>query len=180
MVLILRNEQMASLGATAGAGFVDAMCRHLRQHFSAALEELPSDELRVRVVSALHDASVLGLISRRDSCRYLNLCATYGWQFDRVAGQEWMQRCLTDESVSSPGARLDRLVDQCLHRLEVEAHDEALRKKYAPTPEPPDELIIESKEAPEAIDKAGAPEDRGGASDLDDDRILEGKVGQKP
>jgi hypothetical protein len=175
MMLMVRRQQLRALGLSQRQQFVDEMCKHLRRHFTAPLRALDEPALRAHVTEALDAAAALGLASRRDGCRYLNLCATYGWRFLQAPANEWMRRCMGDSQVGSMSARLDLLVDGCLQRREVDAQDRLLAEKHGrQSPALVRELLLDKKPpvtAPDQIEAEDAPAPFA-SRDVDDDRIL--------
>ena len=74
-------------------------------------------------------AASYGLTSQQQACRFINLAAAYGWDFDSNPDLLWMRKILTDTSPGRPGERLDRLVQTCLHRQSIEEHNRVLRQQ---------------------------------------------------
>jgi len=127
-MLRISHAQHAILAAARRRQTIDLLCAHLRDHFAADLAGMGQHALRRRVVLAVRRAAAYGLATPRDYCRYLNLAATYGWDFDTHPAHAWMHACLADPQVGDPGQRLARLVDQCLYRERVARHNRALRQ----------------------------------------------------
>lgn len=130
-MLIIRKEQFEALAAAHRDHFVEEMCRHLRDHLPGQVAGVEDAVLRHRVSQAVGRAAGYGLTSRRDCCRYLNVAALYGWEFDRAPENAWMRRYLEDPQVSSPSDRLGLLVDQCIHRMRVEEENRRLAEEFA-------------------------------------------------
>jgi hypothetical protein len=127
---IIRMQQGLALQRAREAQFRREMAEHLRTHFPERTTGLDARELDVHVERALQAARGYGLASRRELCRFLNLCGLHGWDFDRRPRNAWMKAMLTDPDVTGPGARLDRLVEHCLHRLELESHRIRLDREF--------------------------------------------------
>jgi hypothetical protein len=120
-MIVFTRAQMALFAAEQRARFVARMCAYLRDQFQDELWALTSQELQRRVEAALARADELGLHTERDCCRYLNLAVLYGWDFERREATAFMGAMLRDPAVGSPGRRLQRLVEECMHR-EAIAH----------------------------------------------------------
>jgi hypothetical protein len=119
-MIVIRQAQIEALGAVRRQQFVDAMCARLRLHFHDRLAATGAGALRQQVQAALHRAQYYGLASERDLCRFLNLAAYYGWDFDGRPEHGWMRQYLVDAAAGSPSQRLHRLVRACLARIDYE------------------------------------------------------------
>ncbi|CAM4303243.1 MULTISPECIES: hypothetical protein [Myxococcus] len=127
---IIRTQQGLTLQHASEARFRREMVEHLRTHFPERTTGLEARELDAHVERALQAARDYGLASRRELCRFLNLCGLHGWDFDRRPRNAWMKAMLTAPDVTAPGARLDRLVEHSLHRLELESHRTRLEGEF--------------------------------------------------
>lgn len=128
-MLIIRHAQLQLLAQAPRERFIDDMLVHLYRYFPTVSWLLTPEELRAQVDAVIRRAAVYQLRSPQQVCRFLNLAAVHGWEFDRAPDAGWMRGILTDSSLAEPGERLDRLVQGCLHRQEVEAHNLALRQQ---------------------------------------------------
>lgn len=129
-MLVIRDEQLARLAEEGRRRFIAAMVAHLRRHFHGELWAVGDEELAARAAQACDRAAAYGIRSERDVCRFLNLAAKFGWDFDRSPETSWMRAMLTDTSITSPGLRLDCLVDECLHRSEAAESNARLRGRF--------------------------------------------------
>jgi len=132
-MLTIRDAQLTILRAPQRERFIDAMCQHLRHHFQEELAALDDNRLKLKVSQSLKRAATYGVTSQQDSYRYLNLAATYGWEFDQDPDLSWMQRYLTDPHITHASERLNLLVDQCIYRIDVEAHNRQLQEEFGMT-----------------------------------------------
>lgn len=126
-MLVIRRAQWQLLAQAPREQFLDEMLAHVRVHFPTPCWLLTPEELRAQVDAVVRRAGSYGLTSRRQACRFLNLAAHYGWAFDSDPGLRWMRDILTDTGLADPGERLDRLVQVCLRRHEIETRNLALR-----------------------------------------------------
>ncbi|HEX8244896.1 MAG TPA: hypothetical protein VF541_15415 [Longimicrobium sp.] len=129
-MLTVRNGQLAALADERARDFAERMCRHLRHEFPAETAALGDAELRTAVDAALARARAWGLASGEELCRWLNLCACFGWAFDRDPALPWMRAALADAGGGAPGERLHLLYERALHRLETEARNRRLREAF--------------------------------------------------
>ena len=129
-MLTIRNAQMEVLSAQQRQKFVDAMCEFLRLQFKQELQGISQTSLQAKVSAALNSASRYGLRSHRDCCRYLNLAVTYGWEFEQLPENAWMREYLTDPNAGNPSQRLQRLISQCIYKMEVEENNRQMREAF--------------------------------------------------
>ncbi len=133
-MLRINQTQMQALAQQAHEHFITDMVTHLRTYFPTVAWLLTPDELRKQVIACIERASHYQLTSQQQVCRYLNLAANYGWNFDSDPDLLWMHKLLTDTSLTQPGERLDHLVQTCLHRQSIEEHNLALRQQLGLVP----------------------------------------------
>jgi hypothetical protein len=129
-MLTIRSAQMQVLSAQQRRQFVESMCAFLHNQFKEELEGMSQSSLHLQVSDAIDRARGYGLRSHRDCCRFLNLAVIYGWEFDRLPENAWMQECLTDPNVGDPSQRIQRLVSQCVYRMEVEESNRKIREGF--------------------------------------------------
>lgn len=141
-MLNINPAQMLALSQQAREQFIANMVKHLRIHFPAVAWLLTADELRNEVINCITRAANYQLITQQQICRFLNIAAYYGWEFDSNPDLLWMHNILTDTSLTQPGERLDHLVQTCLHRQNIEQHNLALRTQLGLIP-------VETKTEPE-------------------------------
>lgn len=133
-MLTIRDAQLHILALPAREQYIDAMLGHLYRYFPAMAWSLTLDELRHQVNRLIEHAATYRLHSQQQVCRFINLAATYGWEFDRDSGLRWMHRILADASSGEPSDRLDRLLETCLHRQRIEEHNHALAQQARQEP----------------------------------------------
>ena len=129
-MLTIRREQMAALGERRSKDFERFMLRHLRECFPRALDALGDGDALVLIHDTLERARRYDLRSEADGCRFLNLAASFGWDFELRPERAWMLAMLRDPDVSSPSQRLRILVDECVHRARIESHNRSLRAAF--------------------------------------------------
>ncbi|NRR30246.1 hypothetical protein HSX11_08600 [Oxalobacteraceae bacterium] len=127
-MLTIRRSQLRAMGCFAHTQYVDAMVAHLYDYFPALAWPLTRSEVGGLVHAAIEHAAAYGLTTQQQVCRFINLGAAYGWQFDSDPNLPWMRAILTDTSLAQPAERLDRLIQTCLYRQRIEAHNRALRQ----------------------------------------------------
>jgi len=133
-MLTIRDSQLQILRQQPREQFVDDMLAHLYSYFPAIAWLLTPDELRYQVNTIIERAAVYQLTSRQQVCRFINLAAAYGWEFDGDPNLLWMRSILTDTSLPQPSERIDRLVQTCLHRQRIEEHNQALHQQLGLAP----------------------------------------------
>lgn len=79
---------------------------------------------------AVDRAKSYGLRSERDVCRFLNLSAVLGADFDRLPDFKWIADELSSRDVSSPSARLDRVFAQLQSDAEREQRNQAVLEEF--------------------------------------------------
>lgn len=141
-MLKISQAQMDALSQQARAQFIANMVNHLRNYFPAMAWLLTPDELRSQINTCIERAAHYQLTTQQQVCRFLNVAASYGWEFDRDPDLLWMQKILTDKTLMQPGERLDHLVQTCLHRQGIEEHNLALRTQLGL-------IALETKTEPE-------------------------------
>lgn len=128
-MLVIRRPQLQRLGYLSREQFVDEMTGHVYRYFPDLAWSLTLDELRNCLGTTIRRADAYGFTSRQQLCRFINLAATYGWEFDTDADLEWMRTILTDGALTNPSERLNRLIDVCMHRQRIEEHNQQLRQQ---------------------------------------------------
>lgn len=114
-MLVVRDSQRQALLDVRIAQWIDELSVHVERWFPLAGAGLSALQLREQVAQTLEWAQQAhGFTSRRDSMRYINLAAAHGWDFEARPENDWMVQYLRDPDVSSPSARLSRLVQRCL------------------------------------------------------------------
>jgi hypothetical protein len=126
-VLTIRPTQVVALASTVRDRFVRQMCSHLQTHFPGPVACQTPAELEHTIRRCLAAAEGYGLVSERDACRYLNLAAHYGWNFDRDPDLVWMRQRLRDATSGPPSERLESLVAECVRRQAVARANAAMR-----------------------------------------------------
>ena len=125
--LLIRPAQFSVLEAQRDQDLHESLVRHLILHFPET-RELSKGELSSRVARVVERArSHYGLESAQAVCRYLNFCAALGWDFDLGESGTEIRAMLTDRSVSSPDARLYRLVEQYIYRERLRLRNRQVR-----------------------------------------------------
>ncbi len=122
-MLRIRQEQLDVLMRAQEKKFIKEMAAHLRTYFEVGMAALADEDLRQHIERAFAKARGYGLTSKQDLCRFLNLCASHGWDFDEQPHSAWMRAILDDAKIGRPRQRLQRLVDRCLGRNEDEGRE---------------------------------------------------------
>jgi hypothetical protein len=136
-MLTIRQSQWSVLQTISAEAFVAAMIRHLRRYFPDELAATNDPDLMARIRAGIALARTFSLESHRDCCRFLNLSVAYGWDFTSRTDTQWMTAILTDPRITNPSARLERLLEMVLYRLDVASQNSALRAQFQPPPTAP-------------------------------------------
>jgi hypothetical protein len=113
----IRDEQVGALAEALEADFRARLARHVEKHFPEECATLENG-LEVHLAKALELARRAGIESERDLVRYASLTMICGLYFATDPERRWMQRMLSDQSISSPSERLDCLYAETVRRLE--------------------------------------------------------------
>lgn len=140
------------------------MCAHVRRHFARQVARLSIPQLRLRVIAALGEATSVGLISCRDSCRYLGLAVAYDWD---ALSLPWVAAGLRANNALSPSDRLGRVIDEALFRMATAENDRRLEEAFGRgsegTPMPSDGGAEPDEDTTLSLSKGSVPtESRGG------------------
>lgn len=120
-MITIRAAQLAQFSVERKRALVLRLCVHLHAHFAPQMAAIGAAALHGLVGDAVARAASYDLHSERDCCRFVNLAAVYGWDFDQRSDTAWMQSYLLDTSVSVASQRLQRLADECLRRRAMAA-----------------------------------------------------------
>lgn len=104
-LIVLAGPMMERLRARAAA--------HLRVHFAVQCEALGEAGLADAIDHGLARAAAHGFRAESDLLQYLNLCFTFGRDFDGDPELGWAAAILADDR-AEPGARMRRLYARAL------------------------------------------------------------------
>lgn len=133
-MLTIRTSQLHTLGEFAQGQFIDELVDQVHRFFPDAGGALAPDILRRKLGKCIERAATYHLFSRQHVSRFINLAAVYGWEYDSDPALRWMHSILTDTRLVSPGERLERLMQTCVHREHIEHHNRALREHFGGAP----------------------------------------------
>ncbi|MGY2440936.1 hypothetical protein [Pseudomonas sp. SDO52101_S400] len=129
-MMIIRNAQLACFADDRRHRFVVKMCGLLRECHASERVTVDDEVLCQHVEATLDRASAYGLNSERDCLRFLNLAVVCGWDFDLQPEHGWMRDLLADTAVSTPGDRLERLLEEYCHRCDIEENNRRLEAEF--------------------------------------------------
>ncbi|MCH9681628.1 MAG: hypothetical protein K0V04_09355 [Deltaproteobacteria bacterium] len=124
--------QVAKISDALRPELIDRYVKHLRQAFGPGLAELDDGVLRPRVEQTVLRAHGLGLRAPLDELRFLNLAASFGWQFDQDT--PWVGPMLRDGSIPEPSERLRRVKARFVRQLQLAQHNFQVRQGADSTP----------------------------------------------
>ena len=128
----MRAKQMNVIKCAHQQETAKAICEHLCTYFPEKTNRLNEDELLERVTQCMRQAMQFGLTSLKDLYKFLNICATYGWQFYADDNLKWMRDWLEDDFIVNASWRLDLLVDQCVDQQKIKMHNESINNNFYP------------------------------------------------
>jgi hypothetical protein len=114
-MLVIRQQQMRALGGWLREAFVRRCEAHLRSNF-ATCAALPAEDLRAMVEEGIARAASYGIDAERDVCKFLNLVAVFGKDFDR--NLDWAREMLASDA--GPRLRLNRLYARAIRVADAE------------------------------------------------------------
>lgn len=85
------------------------MLEHVRGHFPDEFSSLGENGVRDLVRKGISAAAGYGFESQRDVCKYVDLMVCFGPDFDTSGACPWATRILGDETLPSPGTKMDAL-----------------------------------------------------------------------
>lgn len=107
-MLVIRAAQLAVLAKPAIDRLRAKARAHLQTHFSGQCAALGPDRLGDAVDHGLARATAHGFAAEPDLLRYLNLCFTFGRDFDTDPACAWAAEILGDDRLD-PGERMEQL-----------------------------------------------------------------------
>ena len=125
-VLVIRKEQMRVVRSQGR--FVEEMADHLRSCFAGELAGMSQLELTQRIAQAIDRAETLGLASKQEICRFLNLSVFLGWDFLDLPANNWMQQRFAQPGPATPGERLLKIQEQVLFEIEARRFEESAQR----------------------------------------------------
>lgn len=118
-MLTLRNKQMETLQRVPRKKLHRALLAHVKHYFPAQTARKNDFCLLTEIHKAHRRAATYGLKTEKEIYLFVNIAIVYGADFDQKEETAWTRAYLTDEDISSPGQRLDRLHEAVVARLEV-------------------------------------------------------------
>jgi hypothetical protein len=111
-----RQVDAISLGATCD--FEERAGAHLRRFFPRRCAALGPGGVRALVRAGIERAAAHGVHAERDVCKYIDLMAMLGRDFEDDPALPWARRILEDPSAIGAAARVDALYDAALRHVE--------------------------------------------------------------
>lgn len=118
-MLTIRRAQIQVFREAMLACVLADLEAHVRRHFPAVADKAETSLLRL--LHAVVDRALdLGLETPEHLCRYVNLAAALGWDFDTAAEHAWLVELLRDASIPSVSHRLRLVGEEVERRLRLE------------------------------------------------------------
>lgn len=129
-MLTIRKKQIQAFEPPLRQRLHQKLLRHVRTHFVEETEGRTDQELLEHIGAAHLGAESYGIRAERDLYLYVNITVIHGLDFDRAEETAWTKEVLSDQTVSDPGQRMDRLYEAVIHRLEVEEANARTRERF--------------------------------------------------
>jgi hypothetical protein len=116
-MLVIRQEQMAALGASLRGRFEAEMAVHLATFFPEPCASMTRDKLASFIRRTADKALGYGIDRERDVCKFLDVAAEFGQDFDHDPKLPWARDVLTDPLLVGQ-EKINRLVKAALETVE--------------------------------------------------------------
>ena len=123
----IRKEQLDALSQASLKGFEERMVVHLNKFFQPQCRPLGEVKVREWIHYGIQRAKSYGIISERDVCKYIDLMFAFGRDFDKDRNYSLALQILTDEEITDPTQRINKLFDTALERLRQAAAAEGAK-----------------------------------------------------
>ena len=110
--MIVRKQQMESLGEDARKRFIDFMEGHLSEHFPDHCRALGPAGVRNAIEAGIERAGQHQMVSERDVCKFIDLQFAFGESFDSDGSHPWATEVLKDPEIRNPTTRIDALMEK--------------------------------------------------------------------
>jgi len=117
-MLIIRKEQEEEFAKIALKQFEESMVVHLNQFFPEECEALGQEGTAEAIRHGLERAGRYGFVTERDLCLYMDVMFAFGRDFDEDPDLPWAKEILSDEALSRPLERIDKLYDVAMEKAE--------------------------------------------------------------
>jgi hypothetical protein len=111
MTLRVYGAQITSFEEAAIQAFVDRMVLHLTRFFPRESAAMGDAALRALIREGIDRAAAHGVVTQRETCKYLTLMVAFGRDFDRAP---WAAAILGDAAIASPFKRVARLYEAAI------------------------------------------------------------------
>ncbi|MBZ5626545.1 MAG: hypothetical protein LAQ69_48870 [Acidobacteriia bacterium] len=88
-MLVIRQQQMAAFAQAAVKSFDDRVVIHLNKFFPEQCGTLGEPQLREFIRYGVERANTYGIVAERDVCKYIDLMAVFGRDFDTDPRLRW-------------------------------------------------------------------------------------------
>lgn len=114
-MLTISSLQLGVFEQAQAQGFEARMAAHLREFFPGECEGLGAEGVRELVRHGVRRAASYGIRAERDVCKYVDLMAALGRDFDREV--QWAAAILNVHRLKSPDYKVGRLCEEALAAL---------------------------------------------------------------
>lgn len=130
MMLTIRQAQIEALRSPMIRQFHQELLEHVKTCFVEETDGKSDKEILGHIRQTLKRAEVYGIKAEKDLYLYINVSMLYGVDFDEQEETKWTADYLTDEDVSSPTLRMNRLHEEIVRRLEVDENNARIEKEF--------------------------------------------------
>lgn len=120
-MLTIRKEQAAVFEEANRMDFEDRMVTHIRRFFPGHYEALQEQKTRQLIQFGIERAAAHGIVNQCDVCKFTDLMVAFGPGFEQDPKCAWTEKILNDQSIPTPSAKVDKLYDHGVARLESRA-----------------------------------------------------------
>lgn len=113
-MLRIRATQMAAFRQTAIHNFENRMLEHLKEFFPRHCQILGAEQVRKVIRLGLEQAKQYDFDSERNVHLFVGLMFMLGSYFDQDPQLPWAANILTDENITNPNTRADRVHDRAM------------------------------------------------------------------
>lgn len=116
-MLVIRDAQLAALGARHRAAFSGRLVAHLERFFPERCQALGPGGVAEAIEHGVDRAALYGIVAERDVCKYVDLMFVFGRDLDRAEVHPWAARILSKHATTAPGALVDALFDKAMRMM---------------------------------------------------------------
>jgi hypothetical protein len=110
-MLTIRHEQVQKFSEVSSKQFEDHMLAHLHKFFPAKIKAMNEAKIREMIHYGLKRAEGYKFINKSELCKFIDLMAVFGRDFDLSPQHAWAAQILNDKNVKGPVRRMRLLFE---------------------------------------------------------------------